>query len=497
MTDVTANSKLGNTYRMSALVEATGVSRDMVKYYLRAGLLPPAVKPRANLSLYSDIHLQLIALVRKCQEQTRLSLPDIAEIFQAASYDTGTIELELLSDKYRVDNVAGDNIIPLYGDQHDIGDLDIPPEFDKQLTQFDLLDNATRPDEDEQMLRGLLWAAHSAGVPLAFLQTVRGKVTELADQEVKTLIGIKRPELSFNEFVQNVSEVDRIINRWMVAEKSRQIRTQFQRVIDNSERALSTLLDTVYRPSAPFQKRHKTAQLLSQLALLATKEPGPLCACDEVRLISLLLGDYKLITQLAKSALTADENDSVAQACIALAEGMQGHANEAFTAARPLETSQSNHPIVLQARLAALLLKAAQQGGVADTNELMKSAAELFLELPSDMQGEHPEIILLLARANIAFPDFANSKLHAINALEALLVRLDNEEPYQAAPNIEDLQKILSTIYRIYTLYYLGVLNRMAGRTEAATDYLEKVLKLDPASNFGENAYRELSQLEH
>ena len=112
MTDVTANSKLGSTYRMSALVEATGVSRDMVKYYLRAGLLPPAVKPRANLSLYSDIHLQLIALVRKCQEQTRLSLPDIAEIFQAASYDTGTIELELLSDKYRVDNVAGDNIIP-------------------------------------------------------------------------------------------------------------------------------------------------------------------------------------------------------------------------------------------------------------------------------------------------------------------------------------------------------------------------------------------------
>ena len=199
--------------------------------------------------------------------------------------------------------------------------------------------------------------------------------------------------------------------------------------------------------------------------------------------------------QLARSALKADETDSIAQACIALAEGIQGHANEAFTAARPLETSESNHPIVLQARLAALLLKAAQQGGVADTNELMKSAAELFLELPSDMQGEHPEVILLLARANIAFPDFANSTLHAINALEALLVRLDNKELYQAAPNIEDLQKILTTIHRIYTLYYLGVLNRMAGRTEAAIDYLEKVLQLDPASNFGENAYRELSQL--
>jgi DNA-binding transcriptional MerR regulator len=495
VTDATTNSKAGNIYRMSALVEAAGVSRDMVKYYLRAGLLPPAVKPRANLSLYSDTHLQLIALVRKCQEQTRLSLPDIAKIFQAANYETGTIELELLSDKYRVDNVARDNIIPLYGNQHGIGDLDIPPEFEGQLAQFDLLDNAAHPDEDEQMIKGLLWAAHSAGVPLDFLRAVREKVAELADQEVKTLIAIKRPQLNFNEFVRNITEVDRIINRWMVAEKSRRIRTQFQRVIDNSERALSTLLDTVYKPSSAFQKRHKTEQLLSRLAQLVEKEPESLCACDEVRLISLLLGDYDLIMQLARSALKVDDNDSVAQACIALAEGMQGYANKAFTAARPLETSESRHPIVLQARLAALLLKAAQQGGVADSNELMKSAAELFLESPSELTDEHPEMILLLARANIAFPDFANSNFSAINALEDLLARIDNEELYPTVPNIEDLQKVLATVYRIYTLYYLGVLNRMAGRSEVAIGYLERALQLDPASNFGENAYRELSQL--
>ncbi|MDG2047302.1 MAG: MerR family transcriptional regulator [Halioglobus sp.] len=495
MTDATTNSEAGNTYRMSALVEAAGVSRDMVKYYLRAGLLPPAVKPRANLSLYSDTHLQLIALVRKCQEQTRLSLPDIAKIFQAANYETGTIELELLSDKYRVDNEARDNIIPLYGYQHDIGDLDIPAEFEGQLARFDLLDNAAHPDEDEQMIKGLLWAAHSVGVPLDFLQNVREKVAELADQEVKTLIAIKRPQLNFNEFVQNITEVDRIINRWMVAEKSRRMRTQFQRVIDNSERALSTLLDTVYKPSSAFQKRHKTAHLLTQLAQLAQKDPGSLCACDEVRLISLLLRDYDLIMQLAGSALKVDKNDSVAQACIALAEGMQGNANKAFRAARPLEASESRHPIVLQARLAALLLKAAQQGGVADSNELMKSAAELFLESSSDLTGAHPETILLLARANIAFPDFANSNFYAINALEDLLAQIDNEELYPNVPNIEDLQKVLTTVYRLYTLYYLGVLSRMAGRSEAAIEYLEGALQLDPASNFGENAYRELSQL--
>ena len=84
-------------YRISELVDASGVSRDMIKYYLRAGLLPPAEKPRANLSLYTVRHLRLIALVRKFQEQTRLSLPQIADVFRNADFDPSNIEIELLS----------------------------------------------------------------------------------------------------------------------------------------------------------------------------------------------------------------------------------------------------------------------------------------------------------------------------------------------------------------------------------------------------------------
>ena len=52
----------GRLYRMSELVEASGVSRDMIKYYLRARLLPKPRKPRPNLSLYTEDHLALIRM---------------------------------------------------------------------------------------------------------------------------------------------------------------------------------------------------------------------------------------------------------------------------------------------------------------------------------------------------------------------------------------------------------------------------------------------------
>ncbi len=53
------------TYRISELVAASGVTQDMIKYYLREGLLPPAEKKHAKLSVYSEEHLALIELILK------------------------------------------------------------------------------------------------------------------------------------------------------------------------------------------------------------------------------------------------------------------------------------------------------------------------------------------------------------------------------------------------------------------------------------------------
>ncbi|MEZ5573094.1 MAG: MerR family transcriptional regulator [Halioglobus sp.] len=480
------------TYRISQVVAASGVSRDRIKSYLRTGLLPPPQKPRPKLALYNENHLALIELAQKFQDQTKLSVPEIATLFRKAQYDTSNIEIDLLSAKHGVDNQ--NTIIPLKHNPGTVSKLNLPEEFLQLLVKASLLEKTDHLSENEGPQVALLWAAYSAGVPLTFFETAQKKLAELADLEVETLIAIKRPTMKFHDTVENITDVDRIINRWMITEKNRRIRNRFQQVIDNSERAISTLLDTIYRPSSLFRKYHGVDGMLSRLwdQLLASpvrpQDTHDLCfAC-------LLLGEYGLVISIAEMALAKSPGNAIATAFIALAQGLQNNVDEAFECGSRLENSEVQHTAILQARMLSLLLKAAKQGGVTDPTELMKRAGELFLELPRDPSIDQPDATLLLARANVAFPDFANSRPHAIRALQSLRQRLDHKTIELPALPIEGLRDCLLLVHEIYVLYYLGVLHTMDGDHAAAAPCFEQVIRLDPACNFAASAYQQLGQ---
>jgi len=477
------------SYRISELVEAAGVSRDMIKYYLRAGLLPPARKPRPNLSLYTDNHRALIGLIRQFQEQTKLSLQDIAAVFRAADYDADAIEIELLSTRH-----SDATIIPLKTGSRQARELNLPGDFLRELERSSLLEEADQNAQDREQLAGLLWAAHNAGVPLSFFETARDTLAQLADLELKTLIGIKRPDVSFGDTLDNVANIDRIINRWMNAEKSRRIRNQFQRVVDNSERATYTLLDNIYKPSHLFRERHRVSEQLAALA--RTLEPGDASAQagHDLSFACLLFGEYELAIDTAQAALAEAPGDALAIALLALAHGLQNNVDKAFEYGAQLEQCDNDHPAILQARLLALLLQVAKLSGVADTGELMKRAGELFLELPAQPTENEAEETLLLARANVAFPDFANSRERAISALESLLQKLVQRSVQLPLLANADLSASLRQVYLIYVLYYLGMLHAMNGDADDAAACFEKVIQIDPASNFGEKAYLQLGQ---
>ena len=486
MVRMSTNNADKPVYRISELVEASGVSRDMIKYYLRAGLLPPAQKPRPNLSLYTDEHLALIGLVRRFQEQTKLSLPDIAELFAEEGHDTRALELRLLSTKGRVSEDA--TIIPISGAAPDRGELDFPPEFLAQLQAASLL-GSSQPGEYDPQLAGLLWTAHQQGVPLEFFQQAQERLAELAELEVHTLIAIKRPSRTFNESMDYVIEVDRVISRWMTAEKSRQILNRFQEVIDNSQQALSTLLDTIYQPSDLFRERHQVARTLGALAADMLQDKAPALLRHELAFACMLLREYDLASELAQATLDSAPNDPTATAIIALVNGVLDNADAAFEYASQLEDCDQDHPAIRQARLLALLLKAGKLGGVTDTTELMKGAADLFLEPADETFSGHPEATLLLARANVAFPDFANSAEQAITALQDMLAALDAGELPLTEVNDQGLLDILERVYRISIVYYLGVLQQRSGAAAAANHCFEQVIQLDPTSNFGQSAY--------
>ncbi len=483
-----AHTNEDRQYRMSELVETSGVSRDMIKYYLRARLLPKPRKPRPNLSLYSETHLLLIRLILRIQQQTTLSLPEIAAVFMAAKYHPHTIEIELLSDKYSIGR--RDFIMPFAAETKHNVSLSFPQEFIEELDQHGLLETTGPLDASQMEIAGLLWAARNEEVPLAFFQAAREQLRALADLEVKALIAIPRPELDFDAVAASVTNTDRVINRWMISEKTRQARRMFQRIMDNSEKALSTIHQAIYFPSKVFRKRFRIDEELASLEKTLAARPRDLPLHHSACRACLLLTDFERAVTCADAALALAPDNDLAVAFKCLAYGVDNNLEQALLYARRLEASDSRNTIALEARLLTLLMQAAKLGGVSDTSGLLKDAAELFREpvTPPEDDIDRLEACLLQARANTLFPDAINKGPEAIRDLETLLQSLEGSR-------IEDLGLLLEgarVAYQMYASFYLGQLHEAGGDVIKARQYFEKVIQLDPSSNFGEAAYLKL-----
>lgn len=56
-------------YKMSELIEKTCVPKSTILYYIKEGLLPKAVKVKANVHKYSNNHIELIKYIRYMKEE--------------------------------------------------------------------------------------------------------------------------------------------------------------------------------------------------------------------------------------------------------------------------------------------------------------------------------------------------------------------------------------------------------------------------------------------
>jgi tetratricopeptide (TPR) repeat protein len=170
---------------------------------------------------------------------------------------------------------------------------------------------------------------------------------------------------------------------------------------------------------------------------------------------------------------------------------MNNELDQALLYARQLEATDSRHTIAMEARLLTLLMQAAKLGGVSDTTELMKQAADLFreaLSVVAEDEFDSLEACLLRARANTIFPDAINAGPQAISDLECMLEMLE-AKPYNALGLPVEAARL---VYQVYASFYLGQLYEGTGDTGQARQYFEKVIQLDPSSNFGEMAYLKL-----
>ncbi|SFQ22102.1 DNA-binding transcriptional regulator, MerR family [Amycolatopsis arida] len=69
--------------RMAELSRASGVPVPTIKYYLRAGLLPPGERTSPNQARYGEAHVRRLRLVRALVEVGKLPIATVAEVLAA------------------------------------------------------------------------------------------------------------------------------------------------------------------------------------------------------------------------------------------------------------------------------------------------------------------------------------------------------------------------------------------------------------------------------
>ena len=105
----------GAPLKMRDLERLTGVHRETIRVYFRAGLLPAPDRPRRNVAHYTDAHVQAILAVRNLHRSRRIGLQQIRRAMEGdASAIPGDaaafVHLESLVAT-RMD--TGDALVPL------------------------------------------------------------------------------------------------------------------------------------------------------------------------------------------------------------------------------------------------------------------------------------------------------------------------------------------------------------------------------------------------
>ena len=493
-----ANNKLAEGIPIAELISATGASREMIKYYLRNELLPPPNKPRSNLSLYSDRHIKLIKLIRQYQEKTRLSLPEIGEVFRHHDYEPHSIELHLLTGEHDVDNfptslrieeeVASQILSDFFQEPAGTGALEFDDAFINALRNASLISTGPELSVHDQKVAGLIWSTQELGVPLEFFIQAHDKLLELADLQTEYLKAHPRPDLRFNEALSIHYSADKIINRWLVYEKTALLRNRYRQIIDSIDKGLERVFESIYIPSKQFLQRHKVEECLSELKAKQAKLDVEQLA--SISASCIFLADYDSAHALAKRGLELKPKDPKLLAIRCFAFCLEQKLGEAEKYYQKLNEKNDKSIWAIEAKILFLLLEASRMGGISDPSSKLGTAYEMYTQIPaetSDPLGQL-EILLIRGRARSMFPQWVSIEPITIPQLNDLLSLLSTRNEISLKLPIPAIKYV----YRTYSHFYLGRMYELENNLDEAEVHFEEVLKLDPASNLSTYAYSRL-----
>lgn len=181
--------------KMKELESRTGVGREAIRFYIREGLLPEPEKPKRNVAIYSDAHVNRIRLIRKLQDERFLPLSEIRTLVDALNGDEGTplnfqgLEFQLAA-RLGANSLAPRSVRDLI-DQSSLEKDDLDILCSNELVQiYETKNGPTLSGQDAKI--ALLWAdLQDAGFDAEFgygpevLNRYKSAAEDIADEEVE------------------------------------------------------------------------------------------------------------------------------------------------------------------------------------------------------------------------------------------------------------------------------------------------------------------------
>ncbi len=92
-----AKKRTKKLMRIRELAEASGISKDTIKYYIREGLIPRPIKTHPNMAYYNDAHLNALLAVKELKGKRFLPLSVIKEVLGGGKHELSIEETRTLT----------------------------------------------------------------------------------------------------------------------------------------------------------------------------------------------------------------------------------------------------------------------------------------------------------------------------------------------------------------------------------------------------------------
>lgn len=184
-------------YKMKQLVDATGLPRQAIHFYIQEGLLPPGKKTGKNMAWYTDEHLARLEVIKKLQHERFLPLKVIKAVLDGRESSFTPEQREFLGEvRGRLGDLASDPGREAVVDADEaVARTGVEPEDLERAIELQMLTVVVGADGRRRMKESQLWMLeHLATLRrIGFTRELGFSIDEIAfyDEQVDKLVAME------------------------------------------------------------------------------------------------------------------------------------------------------------------------------------------------------------------------------------------------------------------------------------------------------------------